>query len=94
MSRRVMRIMLAFLDMSVLLTLQGKFMESVVLRFLKDVASDPDTDVRCRVAEVLVQLLSQSSSDCGTLFLVVINSILQKGLQVASRAMEKVSGYG
>ena len=70
-------------------------MESAVLKFLKDIASDPDTDVRCRAAEVLVQLLTQSSPDCGMQLLVVINSILQKGLQVASRAMkDKVSGCG
>ena len=70
-------------------------MESAVLRYLKDVASDPDTDVRCRAAEVLVHLLAQASPQWGTQLLVLINSILQKGLQVASRAIkDKVGGCG
>ncbi len=68
-------------------------MESVVLRFLQDVANDLDSDVRCRAAEVLVQLLTHCSSAWGTQILAILNSILQKGLQVASKAMkEKVGG--
>lgn len=63
-------------------------MESVVLRFLHNVASDPDSEVRCQAAEVLVQLLTRSSAEWGTQLLALINSILRKGLQVASKAKE------
>lgn len=63
-------------------------MEKVVLHFFQDVANEPITDVRCRVAQLLVLLLTKSVADWGTQLLALINSILQKGLQVASRAKE------
>ena len=71
-------------------------MECVVLRFLQDVANDLESDVRCRAAEVLVQLVAHCSSEWGTQLLAILNSILQKGLQVASKAIkDKVGGaYG
>ncbi len=70
-------------------------MESVVLRFLQNVSGDPDPTVRCRVAEVLVQLLTSCSGDWGTQLLAILDSILQKGLQVASKAMrDKVNKRG
>ena len=72
--------------------LQSQLMESVVLKFLQDVANDPDPDVRCRAAEVLVQLLVLCSSTWGTQLLAILNSILQKGLQVASKAMKDKVG--
>lgn len=63
-------------------------MELVVLKFLQDVANDPDMDVRCHATKLLVQLLSLSSLEWGTQILALINSILRKGLQVASKAKE------
>ena len=63
-----------------------------MLRFLQDISRDPDTEVRCRAAEVLVQLLTSCSAEWGTQLLALINSILQRGLQVASRAKEEKVG--
>ena len=67
-------------------------MENVVLHFLQDVSSDPDPDVRCRAAEVLVQLVTTASPEWGTQLLALVNSILQQGLQVACRAREDKVG--
>ncbi len=60
-------------------------MQKVVQRYLQGVARDPDVDVRCHSAQLLVQLLIRSSSQWSTLVLALINSILQYGLEVASK---------
>ena len=60
-------------------------MEGVIQEYLECVAADPDVDVRCRAAQLLVQLLTRSSPKWSTLVLALINSILQHGLGLASR---------
>ena len=67
-------------------------MEKVILCFLQNIANDPDDDVRCRAAEVLVQLLTTTSAEWGTQLLALINSILQRGLRVAYKAKEEKVG--
>ena len=67
---------------------QGSLMESVVLRFLCDVATDPDVHVRCRTAQLLVQLLTKSSPKWSKHILAIINSILRNGMEVASKTKD------
>jgi len=73
---------------------QDELMERVVHRYLEGVARDLDVDVRCRSAQLLVQRLTHSSSKWSTLVLALVNSILQHGLEVASKQVRMcVGGY-
>ena len=61
-------------------------MERVVLPTLGTLSSDPDIDVRCRGAQLLVEFLSTVDAKWGTELLTIGSSILQQGLCLATRA--------
>ena len=63
-------------------------MERVVLPTLGTLASDPDTDVRCHGAQLIVQFLSSTNPKWGTELLATGSAILQRSVYVATRARE------
>lgn len=67
---------------------QSELMERVVLPTLGTLSSDPDTDVRCHGAQLIVQFLSSASPKWGTELLATGSSILQRSVNVATRARE------
>ena len=67
-------------------TVQSELMERVVLPTLGTLSSDPDIDVRCRGAQLLVEFLSTVDAKWGTELLTIGSSILQQGLCLATRA--------
>ena len=67
---------------------QSELMEKIVLPILGTLASDPDTDVRCHGAQLIVQFLSSSSPKWGTELLAAGSAVLQRSIYVATRARE------
>ena len=60
-------------------------MEEVLFPFLRPVAWDEDTDVRCRAVQLLVHLLSEATPTWAEPLLGVIGSVLDEGLKQANR---------
>ena len=64
---------------------EDELMEGVVLPLLTPVAKDPDLDVRCRAAQLLVHLLTSTTPHWASKLLSVVSSILQSGIQEAAK---------
>lgn len=59
-----------------------------MLPTLNTLAANPDTEVRCHGAQLLVQFLSSTSPKWGTELLVIGSSLLQQSFHLVTRARE------
>lgn len=67
-----------------LFTYETELLEGVVLPLLFHVAQDKDPDVRCRAVQLLISILNDSAPQWTPSILAIINTVFQKGLDVAA----------